>query len=42
MCIRDRCWTYNTKESIRFAEEAVKEIFANLEKVYQEIGRAHV
>ena len=29
------CWTYNTKESIRFAEEATQMIFANLEKVYQ-------
>jgi alcohol dehydrogenase class IV len=28
------CWTYNTKESIRFALDAVKLIFANLEKVY--------
>jgi alcohol dehydrogenase class IV len=28
------CWTYNTKESIRFALDAVKIIFANLEKVY--------
>ena len=30
------CWTYNTKESIRFAEEAVQAIFANLEKAYQD------
>jgi alcohol dehydrogenase class IV len=28
------CWTYNTKESIRFALDAVKAIFENLEKVY--------
>jgi len=28
------CWTYNTKESIQFALDAVKMIFANLEKVY--------
>jgi alcohol dehydrogenase class IV len=28
------CWTYNTKESISFALDAVKLIFANLEKVY--------
>lgn len=28
------CWTYNTRESIRFALEAVKAIFENLEKVY--------
>jgi len=28
------CWTYNTKESIQFALDAVKTIFANLEKVY--------
>jgi alcohol dehydrogenase class IV len=28
------CWTYNTKESIRFALDAVKVIFENLEKVY--------
>lgn len=30
------CWTYNTKESIRFAEEAVGVVFENLEKVYQD------
>jgi alcohol dehydrogenase class IV len=30
------CWTYNTRESIRFALEAVKAIFENLEKVYAE------
>jgi len=30
------CWTYNTKESIRFAEEATEMIFDNLEKVYQD------
>ena len=30
------CWTYNTKESIRFALDAVKIIFANLEKVYND------
>ena len=29
------CWTYNTKESIRFAEEASVLIFHNLEKAYQ-------
>ncbi|MDR0877375.1 MAG: iron-containing alcohol dehydrogenase [Treponema sp.] len=29
------CWTYNTKESIQFALDAVKSIFANLEKVYK-------
>jgi len=28
------CWTYNTRESIRFALDAVKMIFKNLEKVY--------
>jgi alcohol dehydrogenase class IV len=28
------CWTYNTRESIRFALDAVNMIFANLEKVY--------
>jgi alcohol dehydrogenase class IV len=28
------CWTYNTRESINFALDAVKIIFANLEKVY--------
>lgn len=28
------CWTYNTKESLRFAEEATKLIFENLEKAY--------
>jgi alcohol dehydrogenase class IV len=28
------CWTYNTKESIAFALDATKRIFANLEKVY--------
>ncbi|HCC37525.1 MAG TPA: alcohol dehydrogenase [Treponema sp.] len=28
------CWTYNTRESIRFALEAVTAIFENLEKVY--------
>lgn len=32
------CWTYNTKESIRFAEEAVKLIFDNLERVYRDGG----
>jgi alcohol dehydrogenase class IV len=30
------CWTYNTRESIRFALEAVKAIFENLETVYTE------
>lgn len=29
------CWTYNTKESLRFAEEAVEMIFRNLPKVYE-------
>lgn len=28
------CWTYNTKESIRFAEDAVKGIFKYLERAY--------
>lgn len=28
------CWTYNTKESLQFAEDATKLIFANLEKAY--------
>ena len=28
------CWTYNTKESIQYALDAVKDIFANLEKAY--------
>ena len=28
------CWTYNTRESINFALDAVKIIFNNLEKVY--------
>ena len=28
------CWTYSTKESLRFAEEAVEMIFQNLPKVY--------
>lgn len=30
------CWTYNTKESLRFAEEATKLIFENLEKAYED------
>jgi alcohol dehydrogenase class IV len=30
------CWTYNTRESIQFALDAVKIIFANLEKVYSD------
>ena len=30
------CRTYNTKESIRYAEEAVKLIFENLEKAYKD------
>jgi alcohol dehydrogenase class IV len=30
------CWTYNTKESISFALDAVKLIFTNLEKVYND------
>ena len=29
------CWTYNTKESLRFAEEAVEIIFKNLPRVYE-------
>jgi alcohol dehydrogenase class IV len=29
------CWTYNTKESIQYALDAVKDILANLEKVYK-------
>ena len=32
------CWTYNTKESIRFAEEATVTIFRNLEKAYADGG----
>ncbi|MDR0316799.1 MAG: iron-containing alcohol dehydrogenase [Treponema sp.] len=28
------CWTYNTRESIRFALDAVTMIFSNLEKAY--------
>jgi len=28
------CWTYNTRESIQFALDAVKLIFANLDRVY--------
>jgi alcohol dehydrogenase class IV len=32
------CWTYNTRESIRFALEAVRAIFANLERVYKDGG----
>lgn len=32
------CWTYNTKESLRFAEEAVRSIFKNLPKVYENGG----
>lgn len=28
------CWTYNTRESLSDAEEAVKSIFVNLEKAY--------
>ncbi|MCL2562505.1 MAG: iron-containing alcohol dehydrogenase [Oscillospiraceae bacterium] len=32
------CWTYNTKESIRFAEEAVEMIFRNLPKAYADGG----
>ena len=30
------CWTYNTKESIRLAEEAVCEIFRFLERAYRD------
>ncbi len=29
------CWTYNTKESLRFAEEAVEMIFKYLPRVYE-------
>ena len=29
------CWTYNTKESLRFAEEAVEMIFNYLPRVYE-------
>lgn len=32
------CWTYNTKESIRFAEEAVQGIFGYLERAYKNGG----
>ena len=32
------CWTYNTKESIRYAEDAVRLIFENLLKVYNDGG----
>ena len=32
------CWTYSTRESTRFALEAVKLIFDNLEKAYAEGG----
>jgi len=32
------CWTYNTKESLRFAEQAVEIIFKNLPKVYKNGG----
>lgn len=30
------CWTYNTKESLRLAEEAVTAIFANLERAWRD------
>ena len=30
------CWTYNTSESIQFALDAVRLIFANLEKAYND------
>lgn len=30
------CWTYNTKESIRFAEDAVKLIFRYLERAWKD------
>lgn len=30
------CWTYNTKESIRFAEDAVCQIFKYLERAYRD------
>ncbi len=30
------CWTYNTKESLQYAEDATKIIFENLEKVYND------
>lgn len=32
------CWTYNTKETLRCAEEAVRLIYANLERAYQDGG----
>lgn len=32
------CWSYNTRESLRDAEEAVRSIFVNLEKVYSNPG----
>jgi alcohol dehydrogenase class IV len=32
------CWTYNTKESIRFAQEAVEAIFKYLPRAYSEGG----
>jgi alcohol dehydrogenase class IV/Pyruvate/2-oxoacid:ferredoxin oxidoreductase delta subunit len=32
------CWTYSTRESTRFALDAVKLIFANIEKVYADDG----
>lgn len=30
------CWTYNTKESLQYAEDATKMIFENLEKAYND------
>lgn len=30
------CWTYNTKESLQYAEDATKMIFENLEKSYND------
>ncbi|MCL2763857.1 MAG: iron-containing alcohol dehydrogenase [Treponema sp.] len=35
------CWTYNTRESINFALDAVKIIFANLEKVFNNGSDVH-
>ena len=32
------CWTYNTKESIRLAEEAIADIFKYLERAYNDGG----
>lgn len=32
------CWTYNTRQSLRLAEEAVTAIFSNLERAYADGG----